>query len=303
LKKNLNIIIIALVFSAILWISITLSDEFYSTINLPVRVIDAPAGYTVATDLPKNISVKIKGIGWRLTGISLGSESYFNVSARNDSGMVLSNLYANIINNPWLSSDLSVIDISPDTVSFVIEKITSRKLPVIPDLKLDFKTGYGLSTKFTLTPDSVNVSGPKSLINSLESLKTQSVKLSQLDSQTKVKASFENSKLVTDVPFVEIFLDVQRIVDKTVDNIRVEVIDVPADRDVVLIPNSISCLVKGGINILGRLTENDFRAYVHYRDVLLDSLGAVQPIIEFPENIEIVTQRPDRLRYIIKKFD
>ena len=303
MKKNLNIIIIALVFSAILWISITLSDEFYSTINLPVRVIDAPAGYTVSTDLPENISVKLKGIGWRLTGISFGSESYFNVSAKNDSGMVLSNLYANIINNPWLTSDVSVIDISPDTVSFVIEIITSKKLPVVPDVFIDFKTGYGLSTKLTLTPDSVNVSGPESLINSLESIKTQSIKLSQLDSQTKVKASFENSKLVTDVPFVEIFLDVQRIVDKTVDNIRVEVIDVPADRDVVLIPNSISCLVKGGINILGRLTENDFRAYVHYRDVLLDSLGTVQPIIEFPENIEIITQRPDRLRYIIKKFD
>ena len=290
-------------FSAILWISITLSEEFYSTINLPVRVIDAPSGYTVSTDLPQNISVKIKGIGWRLAGISLGSESYFNVSAKNDSGFVLSNLYANIINNPWLSSDVSVIDISPDTVSFVIEKIKAKKLLVIPDLNIDFKTGFGLSAKLTVTPDSVNVSGPKSLINRLEGLKTKSVKLLQLDSQTRVKAEFENSKLVTDVPFVEIFLDVQRIVDKTVDNIRVEVVDVPADRDVVLIPNSVSCLVKGGINILGRLTENDFRAYVHYRDVLLDSLGAVQPIIEFPENIELVTQRPERLRYIIKKFD
>lgn len=290
-------------FSAILWISITLSEEFYSTINLPLRVIDAPSGYTVSTDLPGNISVKIKGIGWRLAGISLGSESYFNVSAKNDSGVVLSNLYANTINNTWLSSDLSVIEISPDTVSFVIEKTIVKKLPVIPDLNIDFKTGFGLSAQLTVTPDSVNVSGPKSLINSLKGLKTQSVKLSQLDSQTRVKASFENSKLVTDVPFAEIFLDVQRIVDKTVDNIRVEVIDVPADRDVVLIPNSVSCLVKGGINILGRLTENDFKAYVHYRDVLLDSLGTVQPIIEFPENIEIVTQRPDRLRYIIKKFD
>ena len=101
---------------------------------------------------------------------------------------------------------------------------------------------------------------------------------------------------------MEVHLDVQRIVDKSIDNIKVEVIDVPEDRDVVLLPNTISCSVKGGINVLGKLTAQDFNAFVYYRDVLLDTLGSVGPTIQHPENVELLSRKPDRIRYIIKKF-
>lgn len=303
MKKNFNIILIAVLFSAILWISITLSDEYYSTYKVPLRVIDAPTGYTVASELPSDILIKIKGIGWRLTGLSLGSESHFNVSAKNDSGKILSNLFANIVENQWLSSDISVIDISPDTVSFIIERIINKKVPVKPELDITFKPGFGLGSKLTVNPDTVTVFGPKNIINSLEEIRTSPIELTRLDTRTKVKAGFNNNKIRTDISSVEVLLDVQRIVDKTIDNIRVDIIDVPSDRDVVLLPNTVSCIVKGGVNILGKLKLDDFNAYIHYKDVLLDTLGSVRPVIELPENVELISQRPDRLRYVIKKFN
>lgn len=303
MKKNFNIILIAVLFSAILWISITLSDEYYSTYKVPLRVIDAPTGYTVASELPSDILIKIKGIGWRLTGLSLGSESHFNVSAKNDSGKILSNLFANIVENQWLSSDISVIDISPDTVSFIIERIISKKVPVKPELDITFKPGFGLGSKLAVNPDTVTVFGPKNIINSLEEIRTSPIELTRLDTRTKVKAGFNNNKIRTDISSVEVLLDVQRIVDKTIDNIRVDIIDVPSDRDVVLLPNTVSCIVKGGVNILGKLKLDDFNAYIHYKDVLLDTLGSVRPVIELPENVELISQRPDRLRYVIKKFN
>ncbi len=302
MKKNLHIIIIALVFSSILWISITLSEEYYTTYKIPINVINAPSGYTLGSDLPENISVKIKGIGWRLTGISMGSETVFNISAKNDSGKIITNAYSNLIENSWLSSDLTVIEISPDTISFIIERIVSKKLAVLIKTDITFKTGFGLASKIKLTPDSVFVYGPKSRIEKMDSIKTNPIILSLLDNQTNVNAYFNDERFQTDLDVVEVYLDVQRIVDKDIDNIKVEVIDVPEDRDVVLIPNTISCLVKGGINVLGKLTVKDFKAFVYYRDVLLDTLGSVGPTIQHPENVELMSRKPDRIRYIIKKF-
>lgn len=268
-----------------------------------MRVVNTPYGYTLASDLPSEISIKIKGIGWRLTGIGIGSESFFNVSARNDSGRIAANLYANLVENPWLSSDVSVIDISPDTVSFMVERITSKKLKVVPDIDITFRTGFGLASEVKVIPDSVVVFGPKSLIANLHSIKTRKVNLKTLDNLTKIKLPFNNDMLSTNTAVVEATLDVQRIVDKEIENIRVEVLDVPEDRDVVLLPNTINCLVVGGINVLGRLSSSDFSAYVHYRDVLLDTIGTVAPELTTPENVEIISQKPDRLRYIIKKFN
>lgn len=303
MKKNLNIIIIALLFSSILWISITLTEEYYTTYNVPVKIVDVPYGYIPATDLSQKVAVKIKGIGWRLTGLGLGSESVFNISARNDSGNIVANLNASLIENPWLTSEISVIDISPDTISFFIERIISKKLPVVPEIDVTYKMGFGLASKVVVSPDSVIVFGPKSIMEKINSFSTVPVKLTSLDSQTKIKAVFNNNKFRTNITAVELFLDVQRIVDKNIEDVRVEVIDIPSDRDVVMLPNSVSCLVKGGINVLGKLDASDIKAYVRYADVLLDSVGTVKPVVEMPENVELITVRPERLRYVIKKFN
>lgn len=303
MKKNFHIVIIAFLFSSILWVSITLTEEYYSTYRVPVRIVNTPYGYTLASELPSEISIKLRGIGWRLTGIGIGSESHFNVSARNDSGRISANLYANLVENPWLSSDVSVIDISPDTVSFIVERITSKKLKVIPDVDLTFKTGFGLAGEVKVVPDSVVVFGPKSLISELHHISTKKVNLNALDNLTKIKLAFDNDIFTTNIAIVEVTLDVQRIVDKEIENIKIEVIDVPEDRDVVLLPNTINCLVKGGINVLGKLSASDFSASVHYRDVLLDTIGTVAPEIKLPENVEVVSRKPDRLRYIIRKFN
>lgn len=303
MKKNLNIIIIALLFSSILWISITLTDEYYTTYTVPVKIVDVPYGYIPATDLTQKVAVKIKGIGWKLTGLGLGSESVFNISARNDSGKIVANLNANLVENPWLTSDISVIDISPDTISFFIERIISKKLPVVPEIDVTYKMGFGLASKIIVSPDSVIVFGPKSIMEGINSFSTVPVKLTSLDSQIKIKAVFSNNKFRTNITAVELFLDVQRIVDKNIEDVRVEVIDIPLDRDVVMLPNSVSCLVKGGINVLGKMDASDIKAYVRYADVLLDSLGTVKPVIEMPENAELISIRPERLRYVIKKFN
>lgn len=303
MKKNFHIVIIAFVFSSILWVSITLTEEYFSTYKIPVRIVNTPYGYTLASELNQEISVKIRGIGWRLTGLNLGSDTHFNVSARNDSGRIVANLYANLIENPWLSSDVTVIDISPDTISFVIERISSKKLPVIPDIDLTFKAGFGLASKVKIVPDSVIVYGPVSWIENLNFISTRKVTLNALDNLTRVRLTFDNDIFNTNIAVVDVTLDVQRIVDKEIENIRVEVLDIPSDRDVVLLPNTINCLIKGGINVLGRLTSADFSAVVHYKDVLLDTIGTVAPIINLPENVELVSARPERLRYIIRKFN
>jgi hypothetical protein len=127
-------------------------------------------------------------------------------------------------------------------------------------------------------------------LNSLDKLTRKNIEFAYLTGTTFGKR------------FVSVSLDIQRIVDKQFDDIIVEVLDVPPDRDVILLPNKISCNVRGGIEILGKLEINQFKAFVFYRDVVLDTLGNVIPHIEHPSNTTIKYIKPERLRYIIKKF-
>ncbi|MDO8550592.1 MAG: hypothetical protein Q7S39_10655, partial [Ignavibacteria bacterium] len=133
---------------------------------------------------------------------------------------------------------------------------------------------------------------------------SERIEISGLDTRTIEQAILKDLPGMTyDVSNVTVNLDVQKIVDKNFDNLPVSVLDIPSDREVVLLPNRISIGVRGGINILGKLNEDQLKAFVYYRDVVLDTLGNVAPYVKSPQNTSLIYTRPERLRYIIKKYN
>ena len=305
MKKKLPIIIITVIFSFLLWVSRALSDsEYIVTYNIPVKLVDFPAGYTTGTEIPDRISVKLKGNGWKLLAINLTSDAEYLVSAGADSGRKYVNLYNYLIENQWLSSDVEVVDISPDTLSFYVEKIESKKVAVTPHLNLNFKPGFGLAEKVKVSPDSVIVSGPASIIRTIYSIPTEEIKISNLDERVTEKVNLKNWRGMSyKNNNVSVAINVQKIVDKDFDNISVVVNDVPPDRDVVLLPNKITVGLRSGIDILGRVDTSKIRAEVDYRDIVLDTLGSVKARIGIPDNTTLLYTKPERLRYVIKKFN
>ncbi len=303
MKKNLHIIIISLLFSIILWISISLSSDYYTNLDIPVKLIDFPSGYSTGSLTPQSVSVKIRGKGWKLITFYLSSADYFLVPVGTRIGKRSVRLSNYLVDNQWLTSDLDVSSISPDTLSFIVEKTISRKLPISPDLNYVFRSGYGLASPISINPDSTIVTGPATYVEKLTSIPTKAIEFENLETlitrRVPLKKIFgmeynDNS--------VQVTLDVQKIVDKNFDNLLVNVVDVPKDRSVLLMPNRISIGVRGGIDVLGKLDTTKFNAYVNYREVVLDTLGSVVPHIDMPENTTLLFIKPDRLRYIIKKF-
>ena len=303
MKKKFPLLIISIAFSVIIWGTISLSEEYYANVNVPLRVVGFPNGFSIGSDIPENITIKLRGIGWKLFAVNIGKDVAYNISVKGDSGFIQIKLMDHLTDNRWMLSELDIIDIVPNSLSFSIERRVIKKLPIVADLNLEFKVGYGLAKEVVLEPDSVVIDGPQSVVNSLTEIKTKEIKLSSLDKLIIKNIGFIYLPGTSyGTKFVTVNLDVQRIVDKQFDDIDVEVLDVPPDRDVILLPNKISCNVRGGIEILGKLEKDQFRAFVFYRDVVLDTLGNVIPHIELPVNTTLKYIKPERLRYIIKKF-
>ncbi len=303
MRKKIYIFIAAIIFSFILWGSISLSDFYYTDVDLKLVLTDFPPGYTTGPSFPDQVSLRVKGQGWRLVSLNIGADSDFRVSLNGDSGKKVIGLLSNLNNNRWILSELEIIDISPDTIICDIEKIISTKLPVVPQLDLDFKPGYGLASDVTFTPDSVVVSGPANLMAELSEIKTVTTEFKSLDSGIeKIVQLPELRGFNFSNRFINLNLDVQRIIDRQIDDIEVEVLDVPPDKEVLLFPNKIGCSVRGGIKILGKLNSDQFKSFVYYKDVVLDTLGSVVPQVDAPPNTQVLFTKPERLRYVIKSY-
>ncbi len=228
MKKKIPLLIISIAFSVIIWGTISLSEEYYANVNVPLRVVGFPNGFSIGNEIPENITIKLRGIGWKLFSVNIGKDVTYNISVNGDSGFKQIKLMDHLTDNRWMLSELDIIDIVPNSLSFSIERRIKKKLPIVADLNLEFKAGYGLAKQVVLEPDSVAIDGPQSVVNSLTEIKTKEIKLSSLDKLIIKNISFIYLPGTSyGTKFVSVNLDVQRIVDKQFDDINVEVLDVP----------------------------------------------------------------------------
>jgi hypothetical protein len=302
-RKKINIFIASIIFATILWGSISLSDIYYTNVDVNLALSNFPQGYTTGSLLPEKINLRVRGQGWKLLSINVGPETEFRVTLNKDSGNFNIDLERYLETNRSLFSDVEIIKIYPDSINFFVERVMKKKLPVVSGLDLEFKPGYGLASEILFKPDSIIVNGPISYLRDMKEIKTESRAFDLLDNRIETEINFPKMYGFNfNTNTVEVSLDIQRIVDKQFENIPVEVIEFPAGNEVVLLPNKIGIQLRGGIEILGKLKPEQISAYVKYQTLVRDTTGSVKPEISLPKNISLQYTKPDRLRYVIRSF-
>ena len=222
MKKNLYIIFLSLAFSVILWVSITLSNDYSTNLQLPIKFINLPEGYVTTSPSSEKISIKVRGKGWNLLTARIAAQNDYYVDAGKElKKKQILDLRSFAAENTWLTSKLQILEITPDTISFSFEKIGYAKLKIVPHLQLDFKTGYSLATNVTVIPESTIVSGPIQKINAMVDVPTELLKVSSLSEKTEKIVELKNIPgLNYEVQSASVILNVQRTVEQSFDEIN-----------------------------------------------------------------------------------
>ncbi|MDP2303610.1 MAG: hypothetical protein Q8N03_14420 [Ignavibacteria bacterium] len=303
MKKNLYLIIIATLFSIIIWVSISLSSEYFTNLKVPIKIINIPENYGIASNIPEHITLRIKGRGWKLFGMNFGSDYEYLVSAENKSGKIPIRLSNSAAENTWLNYEIQIMDFAPTSIELMIEKLAIKKVKVISILEIECRDGFGLASDIRLLPDSVSITGAESILAGIDAVSTEFAKFNNLE--TKL-SEYVNLKSIQQVSFnknsVRLDFDVQKIVEKEFNNLEVKVIDIPTDRDVLLLPNLITASLRGGINLISKTDQSEIKFFITYSDLVADTLGSMAPSYELPAHTQLVYTKPDRIRYIIKKY-
>ena len=303
INKKVLSIILAVLFSFILWGSVTLSNSYFTTLRVPLRLTNLPKGFAVSSMSMTEVNLRIKGEGWRLASLILSNNLEYYVSAGLDSQSRNINLRNALGENAWLSSGIQLFDIYPDYLSISLERITGRKLRIKPEISFSFKQGYGLVSNIKVIPDSIEVFGPGSIIKSLDAIPTLKKNFVNLDDRVLERIELEPiTGLNYSTGSCIVKFDVQQIVDKKFENLEVEVRNTPRNEELVVFPSSITVVLRGGINILGRLTNEDLHPFVDFNQVIKDTLGVIEPELKVPDYISIIDEKPNQLKYIIKKY-
>jgi len=301
-KKILPVILITL-FSIILWGSVSLSEEYFATIEMPLLITDIPEGSALAEITRDKVAISVKGVGWQLAGMSLGPDLEFKVSSKGKNGSQKIYLESAAGQNSWLSSSIQLMEVKPDELEFKVEKLANKKVQVIPNIKLNYRPGYGLVSPINVFPDSVMITGPTSIVNEIQNINTAISSMDDINKSVSKDVALEHIENVSyENPVVKVEFEVQKIVDKVFENVPIIVKNVPQFRELKLFPEKARITLRGGINLLGKMKAEDLKPYVTFKQALSDTLGAITPTFAPPEYTILIDIKPNKLEYIIKKF-
>ena len=182
LRLKLSVFLVCLVFSAVLWGMIKLTHEYNVTVKFDVQASTFPKGKILVgnADSVISITLRAKGLDFysrilkaRRTPLLLDLDN-LNLQRKDDLyyGYELSSRRARLITDQ-LPVGVEVISIDPDTLHFVFEKSFTKKVAVKPDISLQFAKQYNLYDSLMLKPDSVKVSGRKSIVDTIRYVDTR----------------------------------------------------------------------------------------------------------------------------------
>ncbi len=303
MKRKIITISFVVAFSILLWTFVTFSGTFSTTMNLPVKVINIPKKYAVSFVSTNEVTVNIKGQGWALAKQTFGRTPKFYIPCPKKKGLHSVSTIKVLNANQWLSSNLQFDKITPEKIDIKLEKKVTKKVKVVPDVKLEYSPGYSLVSQLIVHPNSISVTGPKSLLSKISFIKTKKKEFTNLEKHTSAKIELQKLPYLTySQNECTVSFDVQKIVDKTFENIKIGITGVPSRYEVILSPNKLTVTLRGGINLLSKMDNKDITAYVKFAQVINDTSGAVEPIIDIPHYTSIIDKIPQKIEYIIKKY-
>jgi hypothetical protein len=303
-NKRLRLVLASIVFGSLVWLSVAMREQYTISVAAPLAVTDIPDGWAIRTAVPSSVQLRFRGEGWRLAGLLLGAPPRLDVaySASTEDLQVVTS--ANVSDRFAVRTGIQFLGMTPDSVVIGTDRRSAKAVPVVPNLSLSFREGYGQVGAVMVTPESVAVVGAASVVAGIQSWKTERAVFADVKAPIDAQVPLlqpQAAPLTLSTGTIHLTINVQPFAEKTLTGVPVEIDSVPVSKEVILIPPRVELVVRGGIKQLSSIGPDNFRVSVSYQEIESDTTGSVPYAVTGPDEIQIVRRRPDRMQHIVRK--
>lgn len=314
-KTNRDILtfVFFLLLSFIFWYLNSLGKNIESNVRYPLRYINIPKERVLAGDLPSKLDIALRGPGYSILKLKLADSrtpvvldmsiiSYRRVpGSRTLSYFILTSGLIPKLRNQ-LRSECDIVSISPDTLFFTYDRIVSREVPVKPDIEISTERQYLVSGDITTVPDSVKVTGPSRIIDTLRYVNTKVRKFSDLDKTIKKTINLDlHNEYSASVRKVTITIPVEQFTEAEI-KVPVQIIDKPDSIDIKIFPDVVTVRYLVAISDFKRLAEAPFEVVLDLRNTdLMSSEKIPVEIRNIPSFVRSVSITPAKVDFLIEK--
>jgi YbbR domain-containing protein len=272
LLDNLALKGLAVLIVTVLWLSVAgqqrIDVEEVSLRNLDLTLQNPPPNLVVTgTDISK-VDVRIKGPREQVRELRLAATlQTSDIVPTADLTNIQEGVKQVPIRIEGLPEGVKLVDgqnaITPPIVRVVLEEMTAKSVKVETRFSGQLPPGYRL-VRWTVTPDTVRLSGAESALKEITQVQTTTVNLNGH------QATFTDSTAEIDIPLPGQFTAVPARVSVTVEvapeigehTIEAIPVQVPGLPDSTVTPPTVAVTVRGPLPVLRSLAPGDFAAVV-----------------------------------------
>lgn len=276
-RKRILLFSVFLLISVFIWLLNTLGGNFTSEIEYPLIYTDLPEDRVFVGDLPENLDLKINAGGYALlrykisrkpVPISFKVSSYtMNRTGRDSTRAYILTRYLKDQISGQIPDELEVLEIRPDTLHFQFAKRITKILPVKADLLFNLEKQFTTKNGVVLVPDSVTVSGPDVILDTLSFISTEHVELELLRKNYSDKIRL---KKIGGVEYSSSRVDCNIELEKYTEvqlNIPIDIIGIPDTLVMQTFPSKVKMTCNVGLSKYEWVSNNVFRAVVDYSEM------------------------------------
>lgn len=312
MKSNTNIpktFIFFIAASSFIWLLITFSKEYTTTISYPLSYVNIPQNKLIQETPTKQLELTIKGTGFKILSSKIkrktikfdvrttkrGKKSYYYFLTRDKSREIEQQIH----------SGLQVVGISKDTIFLNLGSLTTKKIPVKPNLQITYHIGYDLAEQVTIEPDSILVSGPEENLNALKSVILEPLKLKEIKDDFENKVNIVTNKNTENLKFNTKTVLISGKVEKfTEGSLQVPFVikNLPEDLALTKLTEKVELKFVVALSKFNLISENSFRIVCDYQETQKNNLGYLIPQLEqIPDFIKSYKIIPNKIDFLIRK--
>ncbi|MCX8095627.1 MAG: CdaR family protein [Caldisericia bacterium] len=243
----------------------------------------------------------------KITGPSKKIDNIRDVSVTIDLSTINSDVTLTIIPKikDGLGNEIPNLSINPSILKVNIKVktiLSSKVVPIVPKFVGEISGDYGI-VRVSIKPSIMTILGKVEVLNKIESLTTEDINITNLK-ESKIfttKVVVPEDLELKEENLITIQIIVERKVSKTINNIKIDLLNKNDNFEYIMDPQIIKIEIYGFESIIKDLTPSDFVASISVLN-LEDGIYELKvEVISTKENVNILKINPEKVKLIIKK--
>ncbi|MBS0011360.1 MAG: YbbR-like domain-containing protein [Bacteroidales bacterium] len=302
-----------LILSFFLWFLNALGKDMTGTISFPAHYINISRDRALVSDLPDRISLTVRGAGYSILKhklisnkpplqIDLGKVNHRVIRDDQRYEYYILTFALREDFRRRLREEFEIMAVTPDTIHFAFEMIASKSVPVKPDVEAVTQKQYMIYGLITSNPDSVVISGPATVIDTIEAVSTKHWKIDQISATTTVSLQLEAVRTVDfSEKKVEVTIPVEQFTE-AVREVPVTVINRPSEGTIRLFPERIKIYCNVALRDYNRFMASSIEAVTDMMDVDIRNTEKLEiSLRNTPSYVSSLRFAPAEVEYIFEK--